>query len=262
MKLITATRAHPRYVELYVNQLAKCEEIPGNERKEGDPLHIIALDCEMIQTVEDDMALARVSAVEISESWDAPVKVVMDELVMPTSSKDYIVDTRTLITGLTVEDICARGITPIMAKDRFIQLIKPHTILMGHALDHDLLALGVKCAKVVDTAMLFTVLENSEYTHSLAHLSNAFLNVSTSRNAREGVHDSVEDATLALKIVTTIVTTPALYAHNFPIALPKEESAAKRKLASALGVQAQVLSTRIQVSEGNIKLAVESLKNS
>ena len=261
-KLIVATRLHPMFTTRYTEQLAKLEEITSREEWEGDELHVIGMDCEMVQTVDDDMALARVSAVELKKSWRGKVEVVMDELIMPTTSKDYIVDTRPIITGLNKEDLVERGIPKADAKERFLRLLKPNTILVGHALDHDLLALGINYLRVVDTALLFLV-EGSgdEYTHSLSHLSRAILEEETDRKKREGTHDSVEDATLAVKIVQRILCEPALYDKTFPLALPKEEAGAKRRLQREVGARAQALAAKVEVAEWNLKNAMTTLRH-
>ncbi len=86
-------------------------------------------------------------------------------------------------------------------------------MLIGHSLDSDLKALRFKHDLVIDTAHLFRVLEarsapSSELAgdpfapaplrglrlHSLEYLSSRLLATGTDRDARGGVHDSVEDA--------------------------------------------------------------------
>lgn len=216
----------------------------------------------MIKTAEDDMALARVSAVELSGDWKNKPRKILDQLVMPTTSTDYIIDTRTSITGLNAKQLEMRGVSKSDALSLFKNLLKPQTILIGHALEHDLLALGINFGRVIDTALLFSVEgKDKEFTHSLAHVSSALLEQSTSRDERGGVHDSVEDAMLSVEIVREILLHPSLYNKTFPISLPAEQTAAKRRLQNELGAKAMLLSNRLQAAESSLRARINELKS-
>ncbi|GBG24388.1 Autophagy-related protein 18 [Hondaea fermentalgiana] len=106
----------------------------------------------MIETTGNDMALARVSVVNVQG------RTVLDVFVLPCEPT-YIVDCRTAITGLDKHDLVEKGVTVREAQRRFAGLCCPETVLMGHALDHDLLALGFRHDLVIDTSFLFPVLD-------------------------------------------------------------------------------------------------------
>lgn len=263
--LLHATRSHPLYVQRFIQGLTgKTEEVFSREEWEGEKLHVLAMDCEMIETKDDDMALARVSVVELTDSWSSQPKQVIDDLVMPCSSVDFIVDVRPHITGLDMYKLQDKGISIEQARDKFKSLVRPHTIVVGHAVDHDLLALGIRLERVIDTALLFTVEgAEQERTHSLAYLSGALLgDQAVERSERGGLHDSVEDASLALGIVMRLMCDKKYRKLEFPVALPREESGAKRKLQAALEenfFQAKVLRGKIAVSQGNLQAKLRDL---
>jgi len=205
------TREHPRFEEKYERQLARQQRLAEHEKcvdrvmRKSEEVqrrvrYALALDCEMVQTVGDDMALARVSCVDVQGH------VVLDVLVLPCDPT-FIEDCRTTITGLTKSDLVNKGVSLERARELFALVCCEETLLMGHALDHDLLALKFKHEFVVDTAHLYPVLNdnllgpNLEALHSLDFLSNRVLRRGMDRESRGGVHDSVEDARNSLDLV-------------------------------------------------------------
>lgn len=266
-KLILATRFHPKFQSLYIDGLEKLEEVPSREEWEGDSLHVLAVDCEMVQTVDNDMALARVSVLELRKDWRNTPKMVLDELVMPCSSIDFIVDPRTQITGLVASQLATIGLSISQVRKRFTALLEPHTIIVGHALEHDLLAMEIRYNRVIDTALLFDVEGSDRLTHSLQFLYNGIVgdgeeeNNNNGRARRGGTHDSVEDALMAFKIVQSVLCNASLYQHQFPIALPREEAGWKRRLATQRGAMARLLSDRIHANNIGIRARLEAIKN-
>lgn len=255
---------NPKFVERYAVTAGMEEEIHSREDWETDAPSVFGLDCEMIETNEDNMALARVSVVELNSWVDGKIVKVLDVLVKSVQSKDYIVDCRTSITGLTAEEIMSKGIPLEAAKVKFKELLKPNSILIGHALDHDLLALGIRYTRVVDTAFLFAVPGNTEtsmLTHSLAHLARCVLDKDTNRAENQGSHDSVEDATLAVEICRKLLCDPSWKKVTLPFILPREESGAKRKLmAGANPHLAKALAVRVAAADSTAKSAVRDLQ--
>lgn len=262
-KLLLATKLHPKYQSLYVDGLERLEEVPSRGEWEGDQLHVLAMDCEMIQTVDNDMALARISVVEVKRDWRNAPKMVLDELVMPTTSIDFIVDARTAITGLDANKVAATGLSIAQARKRFLALLEPHTIVVGHALEHDLLAMEVRYTRVIDTALLFDVEGNEQLTHGLAFLYSGIVGPDLEEDGRAkrgGSHDSVEDAIMTFKIIQTLLCTPKLYAQDFPIVLPREQGAWRKQMASQRGPIAAVTYDRIVANNNLIKLRLDELK--
>ncbi|KAH9260679.1 hypothetical protein BASA81_001146 [Batrachochytrium salamandrivorans] len=264
-KLLLATKLHPKYQSLYVDGLEKMDEVPSRGEWEGDQLHVLAMDCEMIQTVDNDMALARISVVEVKRDWRNSPKMVLDELVMPTTSIDFIVDARTAITGLDANKVAATGLSIAQARKRFLALLEPHTIVVGHALEHDLLAMEVRYTRVIDTALLFDVEGNEQLTHGLAFLYSGIVGPDTAngedgRAKRGGSHDSVEDAVMTFKIIQTLLCTPKLYGQDFPIILPREQAGWRKQMASQRGPIAAVTYDRIVANNNLIKLRLDELK--
>jgi hypothetical protein len=266
-KLIHATRNHPQYSKLYIEQLANLEPLQKNDNSNDDdelitkttilsqPLyHILALDCEMVQTTMDNMALARVSVVEIHDFPQNITPVVMlDRLVRPRfiPDKDFVTDTRFSITGLTPDELFIsnssnrhnNALSWESARVLVRNLLMPNnnTILVGHALHHDLLALGFsiddKKSMIIDTSLLFEVdnCEAAEITHGLQYLCRIVLTPATTttstttnstsssvmeRTERGGTHDSIEDAKAALEIVQTLYWHHPI--HNFQFHFPDE----------------------------------------
>jgi hypothetical protein len=230
--LLAATRAHPRWAEAYECGLRRLPALREHERCAkgvGPALEslgalrpeiqarvrlALAVDCEMVETAADSMALARISACDVTG------EVVLDELVMPCEDPSFIEDTRQAITGIEKADLVARGIPLEAARTKLAMLCSEDTVLIGHSLDSDLKALRFKHDLVIDTAHLFRVLEaraapSSELggdpfapaplgglrLHSLEYLSSRVLATGTDRDARGGVHDSVEDARKSLDLV-------------------------------------------------------------
>lgn len=216
-RLISQCREHPSWQENYVSQLKGLSPLEDHEfcRKRGNDgalppgTHLaLAFDCEMIETTGNDMALARVSVVDVEG------RQVLDVFVLPCEPT-YIVDCRTRITGLCKDDLVEKGVTVREAQRRFAELCCAETVLMGHALDHDLLALGFRHDLVIDTSFLYPVLDITltgptfDRLHSLSYLSETVLGRSMDRSDRGGVHDSIEDSVNSLDLVKYLVCTLA-----------------------------------------------------
>lgn len=201
-QLVQFTIRHPNFAEKYgtgspLGDHPLCAKNAADcSLDEQKSRHLVlAVDCEMVQTVSDDMALARVSAVDVSGSC------VLDFLVMACNDKSYIEDTREGITGLTRGQLQKEGVSLEEARDRFASVCFRDTVLIGHALDHDLLALELSHDLIIDTCMLYPVEGCATYTHSLEYLTRQVLKRQMSRDSKKGVHDSLEDAINSLDLV-------------------------------------------------------------
>lgn len=85
-----------------------------------------------------------------------------------------------------------------VVQEDFLQLVNKETILVGHSLENDLLALKIRHDLVIDTAILYRHPRGRSYKTALRVLTRKFLSreIQDSGNG----HDSVEDARAAMEL--------------------------------------------------------------
>jgi RNA exonuclease 1 len=156
---------------------------------------VIALDCEMCETQDpvsgarDSKALCRVSIVNGQD----PSEILLDTLVKPSWP---IIDYRTRFHGITPQDL-----EPVQCTLRHVQaflmaLCSHETVMVGHAVHNDLMALKMEHYCVADSSFLFPVQDSATAFASLKTLASTFL-----QQDMPTIHDSVLDARTALQCV-------------------------------------------------------------
>lgn len=163
---------------------------------DGAP-HLLAVDCEMVRT-SVGLELARLSVV------DAEGRALLDELVRPARP---VLDYNTRWSGLTAESLAGVTTTQEEARARLLGLMRRDTVLVGHSLENDLLALRLCHARVLDTAILFPPGRGGHGAKcALRTLAQRYLGAAI----QQGSHDSTEDAATAMRLVHHKLAQPRL----------------------------------------------------
>lgn len=151
---------------------------------------IYALDCEMSYTTHG-LELTRVTVVDTDQH------VIYDTFVKPDNE---IVDYNTMFSGVTETDLANTRVRLCDVQAVLLSLFSTETILIGHSLESDLLALKFIHGTVVDTSVLFPHHRGPPFKRSLRGLTSQYLNRIIQTDS--GGHSSIEDATACMQLVT------------------------------------------------------------
>lgn len=167
----------------YVRTLLKSPPPDGN-------CGIFTLDCEMSYTT-NGLELTRVSVLDVS------CDLVYDTFVQPSGR---VLDYNTRWSGITEEHLNGVKTTIRDVQATFLSKFSSDTILMGHSLESDLVALRIIHETVVDTAIVFPHKRGFPYKRSLKNVASENLGLIIQSGAAEG-HDSAEDAAACMKLM-------------------------------------------------------------
>ncbi|XP_036309823.1 RNA exonuclease 1 homolog [Pipistrellus kuhlii] len=154
---------------------------------------IFALDCEMCYTTAG-LELARVSVV------DSAGRVVFDSFIRPQRP---IVDHNTRFSGVTAAHLARTSVSLRDVQAVLLALFNANTILIGHSLHSDLLALKLTHCTVLDTSVLFPHHLGLPYRRSLRSLAAQLLGRVIQDEMRG--RSSIEDAITCMHLVLSKV---------------------------------------------------------
>ncbi|CAI0405722.1 unnamed protein product [Linum tenue] len=233
-RLVHLTLEHPLFMAKYVFPSYEKDWVvtkPCKMSKLVKSDEMLALDCEMVLCEDGTDALVRVCVV------DRDLQVKLHEKVNPYKP---VADYRAEITGIHPGDLdnvtCSlRDIQKSLKK-----LLSKGSILVGHGLHNDLLALKLDHARIIDTSLIY---KNS--VGRVPSLSNLCESILGYKLREEGApHNCLDDARTAMKIVLAKLKhgvdkeTPLLVSnlksvpddelarllvHKIPSAVPTEE---------------------------------------
>lgn len=178
---------------------------------------IIAVDCEMCETVDSKRALLSVTAVDHGGC------VVLDTLVRPSAQ---IVDLRSDITGITAAQLEGVTTTRDEAAQQLAALLHGGAVLVGHGVHHDMHALQLDYWPVIDTALLYAFDGMPDYTPSLTQLAQLVLGKTLRVEGQP--HCAKDDAAAALQLAQRACTEGAV------TTLPPTKLKADKKLIKQL----------------------------
>lgn len=191
-----------------------------------DSSPLFGIDCEMCLT-EDGKELTRVSLV------DSDGKCLMDELVKP---QNHILNYLTKFSGIT-----RAMLRPITTTLRDVQevlnrILPRDAVLVGHSLNHDLIALKLIHKHVIDTSLLYK--RDFHQRFKLKVLTETILKRQIQTEDMLG-HHPTEDALATLELAQYFIKTGPLQVlkiHGKELwgVTEKEESSDSRRLSDVL----------------------------
>ncbi|KAL1788986.1 RNA exonuclease 1-like, partial [Sigmodon hispidus] len=118
----------------------------------------------------------------------------------PRLPDNEIVDYNTIFPRVTEEDLANTNVRLSDVQAMLLNVFSTETILIGHSLESDLLALKFIHSNVVDTSVLFPHHPGLPYKRYLRGLIFQYLNQKI--QTHKGGHNSIEDASACVQLVT------------------------------------------------------------
>lgn len=137
---------------------------PSAERAAG-PRGLVAVDCEMVETDRGDEVVSVVAV-------DALGVVLYDELVQPAGT---VQDYRTEWSGMTADRLQGVETTLAGVQAALCQHLDNQCVLVGHSLNNDLKALGMKHRRCIDTARAYPHKKGPPAKLKLRDLAKSYL---------------------------------------------------------------------------------------
>ncbi|CCX10693.1 Similar to RNA exonuclease 3; acc. no. Q12090 [Pyronema omphalodes CBS 100304] len=165
----------------------------------------IVLDCEMAGVKGGQGELIQLVAVDFFTG-----KTLIDTLVAPTLP---IVDWRSWISGVTKQDMdyairMGKALDGWQgARKELWKHIDSETILIGHALNHDLDVLRIIHTNVIDSGILARRVSANGQQCSLMRMSKELLGMVVQNHGKSG-HDCVEDTLATREVVLWCIRNP------------------------------------------------------
>jgi RNA exonuclease 1 len=151
----------------------------------------VSLDCEMAYTTMG-MELVRVTVLDDND------RLVFDLLVRPEGE---IYDFNTRFSGITLQKFESQVTVSFdEAREMLRHYVSADTVIIGHGLENDLVALRILHFALVDTALVFPHPRGRPYRLGLKDLMVRECGLEIQTAGEEG-HDSVEDAGAASLLV-------------------------------------------------------------
>ena len=193
----------------------------------------VALDCEMVSVKGGGSELAKLCVVDLFTA-----EVLINKLVDPTNR---VIDWRTRYSGIKVGEM-AQAVRKNQAlrgwKAARLELwryVDRDTILVGHALHHDLQALHLIHLRVIDTSIVTrtAVSLTCRRSWSLKVLCAELANLVIQNHSSKG-HDCLEDTLATREVLLRCVLYPQGLASWAGVKLAEEQERAKeREVAKA-----------------------------
>ncbi|XWS25034.1 hypothetical protein CRYUN_Cryun27aG0036200 [Craigia yunnanensis] len=161
----------------YCNQPGFLSTLPAPDG--SSPYEILALDCEM---------------------------VILDKLVKPSNP---ITDYNTRFSGITYEMLSGLTTSLQDVQEDFLKLVHKDSILIGHSLENDLLALKISHDLIIDTSVLYKHPRGGSYKTALRVLAKRFLSREIQQSGTG--HDSIEDARASMDLALLKIRNGKLF---------------------------------------------------
>lgn len=219
--------------------------------------YAIVLDCEMVG-VREPSGLAQ-NVIQVCAIDYLTGAVLVNKLVQP---EGRVRDWRTEIHGVTgamMENAVSQGHALAgwsAARAELWKLIDENTILIGHALHHDLDALRMLHTRIVDSAILARNAVGMSRQWGLQRLCEDLLGVEI-RKSKGGVHDCVEDVFATREVVLWCLKNKLGLDSWAKVQKEKITQEMEMRKAAQLAKAKRIAEEKIKMAELDILLGVE-----